>query len=48
MWQKSGSPLKTTINHKSGKGVENKTYGIQKCEKCTEKDPKTEVEMKVG
>ena len=43
-----GSSLYTTINHRSGKGVENKAYVKQKIEKSTQKAPKSEAEMKIG
>ena len=46
---KTGSPLNTTINHRSGRGVDNKTYGKQKIgTKVHRKTQKTEAEMKVG
>ena len=41
VWQKNGSPLNITINHRSGERVENKTYVKQrKDKKYTEKTRK--------
>ena len=39
--KKTGFPLNTTINHRSGEGVENKTKVQKNRNKSTQKDPKT-------
>ena len=39
--KKTGSPTSTTINHRLGEGVENKTYGQKNRNNSTQKDPKT-------